>query len=282
MVAIFACAAKIGAGADVAEELRPKEEASSAPIAADGPAPIPAPAAPPEPPGWTTLDHVLVTEDGPAPVRVLPPSTPPQERATPPAVLTMLHGMQSSPTRTCDRIAPAARRGLLVVCPTGNVALGDDVADWAGDGADKARHLDGALDAALVPLGLRPQANRGDVLVGFSRGAFVARDVVYERGDRWRGLVLIGAALVPDAERLRASGIRRVVLASGDFDGARSTMVAARAKLCAAGMPARFVSLGPVWHALPADTVDRLGEALDWVRGEGDGEAPGCVETRGA
>jgi predicted esterase len=177
---------------------------------------------------------------------------------------------------TCERVASAKDAGFVVVCPTGNVDYGDGRADWKGDGEEKARHIDAALEAALAPLSLEPSAERGDVLMGFSRGAFVARDVAYARANKWRGLVLIGAALTPDAARLRENGIRRVVLASGDFDGAKKTMVLARAKLCAQGMPARFVSLGPVWHALPEDSMKRLADAIAWAHGEGDDKTPGC------
>jgi hypothetical protein len=57
-----------------------------------------------------------------------------------------------------------------------------------------------------------------------------------------------------------------VVLGAGDFDGARPTMIKAAAVLTRAGLPARFVSLGPIYHALPSDLDRILGEALEWVR----------------
>lgn len=215
--------------------------------------------------------HLAALPAVPAPVSRPEPTKP---RAP---VLTMLHGMGMSPSWTCERVTGVRALGFELFCPTGNVDYGDGTADWAGKGEEKARHLDRAFDAATID----PSAEGGDVLMGFSRGAFVARDVAYARKDRWRGLVLIGAALIPDAELLRASGVRRVVLASGDHDGAKKTMVAARAKLCAAGMPARFVSLGPVWHALPPDSIARMKEALAWASGEGEDEAPGCSGPRG-
>lgn len=234
--AAAAAAEPVSASAPVTAYTPIREAAGSSPSARP-PAPVPAPAAEPRPP-----------------------------------VLTMLHGMGSSPSRTCDRVASARDLGLTVVCPTGNVDYGDGTSDWTGEGEEKASHIDRALTGDLAP-----NAERGDILMGFSRGAFVARDVAYARSNRWRGLVLIGAALTPDADKLRANGIRRVVLASGDFDGAKRTMVAARAKLCAAGMPARFVSLGPVWHALPEDTIARMKDALAWAGGKGDDAVPGCI-----
>jgi hypothetical protein len=180
-------------------------------------------------------------------------------------LVTMLHGMCSEPLPTCELARGAATEVGWYACPTGNGHCGT-AADWAGSGAVKAEFLAESLaELDAMRLGRRG-AEAGDVLIGFSRGAFVARDVAYELAGRWVGLVLIGAALVPDADRLRDHGIRRVVLAAGDFDGARPTMVKAAAALTRRGLPARFVSLGPIYHTLPADLDARLAPEIAWLR----------------
>jgi predicted esterase len=242
------------------------------PAAADAAAPV---TSPPTEPGWKTKRDAFVAR-GAADVRVVPAT---ELGASPPAVLTMLHGMGSSTAKTCARVERAATWGMTVLCPTGNVDYGNGHADWTGEGEQKAAHVDAAMSAALDPLSLAPSATRGDVLMGFSRGAFVARDVAYARPGKWKALVLVGAALVPEASLLRASGIKRVVLASGDFDGAKKTMLAARTKLCTAGIPARFVSLGPVWHDFPADSMERLEASIAWARGEGDAADATCPKA---
>ena len=180
----------------------------------------------------------------------------------------MLHGMCSDPVATCEIGRGAATAVGWFVCPTGNASCGD-AADWAGSGETKAAFLDpslAALDQAYGPF----VARQGNVLIGFSRGAFVARDVAYARPNRWVGLVLLGAATIPDANRLKANGIRRVVLGAGEYDGSRTTMIKAAAVLSRAGLPARFVSLGPIYHALPSDLDRILADALAWVRAEGE------------
>jgi predicted esterase len=189
--------------------------------------------------------------------------TPPRGgAATSPTRVTFLHGMCMDPQRTCDRVLALGDGHAALACPTGNSACGGG-ADWAGEGEDKAEHLDAALDAAWGHAGA---ADRGaDVLIGFSRGAFVARDVAYARPGRFRALILIGAAMSPEASRLAASGIRRVVLASGDFDPARRTMERAARDLEAQGIPARFIRLGPVGHALPRDVAARLAQPIAWA-----------------
>lgn len=216
---------------------------------------------------------IVVASGAGADVVVAPPEpSVPRSEATP--VFTMLHGMCGTAEDICAAASGlGATRGFLV-CPAGNGGCGD-ASDWAGDGRTKARFVLAGLAAAHEALELPRDGARRDVLMGFSRGAFVARDVAYESKGQWVGLVLMGAALTPDADRLRAAGIRRVVLASGELDGAHDTMVAAARKLCAKGLPARFVSFGAIYHALPRDLAARLGPSLDWVRGEGRDE-PTC------
>jgi predicted esterase len=183
-------------------------------------------------------------------------------------LVLMLHGMCGEPRSVCEHWSEGGRHGSWLVCPRGNVPCGEDF-DWRGDGEEKARHLDAAAASVRARFGALVAPAGDDVLIGFSRGAFVARDVAYARPGRYRGLILIGAALSPDPERLRAAGIARVVLASGDHDGARPTMIQATAKLIRAGVDARFVSTGPIYHQLPANLDEILAPAIAWIRAAG-------------
>ena len=77
-----------------------------------------------------------------------------------------------------------------------------------------------------------------------------------------------------DAARLRAAGIRRVVLAAGSRDDTHDAMQALAHKMDGAGVEARFVDLGPVDHAtFPPDMDARMCAALAWVRGDAQGRA---------
>ena len=55
------------------------------------------------------------------------------------------------------------------------------------------------------------------------------------------------------------------MFACGDHDGARPTMLKATATLVRAGLEARFVSTGRIWHQLPSDLSERMAEPLAWV-----------------
>ncbi len=182
-------------------------------------------------------------------------------------LVVMLHGMCSDPLPTCDYWSRAGREGTFLVCPTGNSQC-HGWPDWRGTGEQKAAFLDGVLDAIARRYGEHVAAPGNGILMGFSRGAFVARDVAYARPGHYRGLILIGAALRPDPKRLRASGIRAVVLAAGDYDEARPTMQRATAELNAAGLPARYLSTGKIWHQLPGDLEPLMREALAWIGGQ--------------
>ena len=179
-------------------------------------------------------------------------------------VVMMLHGMCGDPVSSCSAFHEAGREGSWLMCPAGNVRCGDSW-DWTGEGERKARHLD-AADRLLRERYGQQVSEGSDILIGFSRGAFVARDVAYARPGRYRGLVLIGAALEPDPARLRRSGIERVVLASGAYDAARPVMLRATTRLQRGGVEARFVSTGAIWHQLPADLDEIVRQAVRWIR----------------
>lgn len=178
--------------------------------------------------------------------------------------VTMLHGMCSDAQASCETLRPALGDLGLVVCPHGNGTCGG-WADWQGDGATKAAHLDAAFEAVEATFGEAASPRQGGILVGFSRGAFVARDVLAERPGAFRGAILVGAAFVPDIERFRRSGVKSVVFASGDHDGARKTMEGAALRLHASGIRAKFVRLGPIHHALPARFDLFVRDSIRWI-----------------
>ncbi len=217
------------------------------------------PPAPPEFPARRT--QIGVPENNP--MEVYPP-----ERSLPAAPLTLaLHGRDMDPLDMCDAWNDEGREKSWLVCPAGNTPDGETF-DWGGSNEDRIAALDAQLAAVDSVYGPLVDHAHGDILVGFSRGAFLARDLVYARPGRFRGMVLLGAAVRFDPERLRAAGVKRVLLASGDYDDACSTMKHTTAFLASRGIESRFVSLGPIWHKLPADLGRVMRDALRWVREE--------------
>jgi predicted esterase len=221
---------------------------------------VPLPAPPPSAPSRRT--QIAVPEYNP--LELYPPRA-----ATSTAPLTVaLHGRDQDPLDLCEAWNEAGRDRSWLACPAGNTS-GDPSFDWTGSTEDRLAALDAQLGAVEQVYGPLVDHGPGDIVVGFSRGAFLARDLVYAHPGRYRGMVLLGAAVQLDAERLKKAGIQRVLLACGDLDDARATMVHTAEKLSARGIPARFLGLGKIYHGLPPDLGQVMRHALSWVRDDG-------------
>jgi predicted esterase len=193
----------------------------------------------------------------------------PTDASTPRAPIVYLHGMWATPEDSCPLLEHAATARGFLVCPRGNSPSSPAGRMWTGTYATVAPSLHAALAtaSALSPGALDRHAS--GTLVGYSNGAYFAAEIALHEPGRWSGLVLISMRLDLDADRLRAAGVRRVVLAAGDRDGAHDAMQKQADRLTAAGLPTHFMSLGDVGHALPVPPgIDgTLSEALAWVRG---------------
>lgn len=204
-------------------------------VAEPPPAPLPSAALP----RYATLDGpAKVSTPAGKGVTLLPGSG--LDRRSPPPLITVLHGMCLSAEENCSFVGAIAEGRAILVCPEGNATCGDRSASWDGLPKVRAAYVHAGVAAAQSALDEDTDPLRGDVLFGSSRGAFVARDVIYEGTQgRWAGVVLVGAAIVLDPDKVRRAGVRRVLLAAPDFDGAAPTMRRAQAVLCGAGLPAR-------------------------------------------
>src|SRR5262249_12037676 len=122
-------------------------------------------------------------------------------------LVVFLHATCMEPADVCDFWSRGGRDGSFLVCPAGpSTCYG--APDWSGTPKLKADTLTAALGVVDDTYGAWVDRARGDVLIGYSRGAFAARDVLYERTGRFRGLILLSAALSPDPDKLKAAGIR--------------------------------------------------------------------------
>jgi predicted esterase len=229
------------------------EPAAAVVVAAPPAAPLPAVSA--------GRRQILVPDH--SPIELYPPREP-SERAP---LTVMLHGMCSGPVDVCDFWSEDGRTGSWLACPAGNARCGGSF-DWTGPTASRTAAVAAQLEAVEQDYGARLDHGRGDVLVGFSRGGFLARDLVYARPGVFRGVVFLGAAVRPDPRRFHHAGVRRVLLAAGDYDGAGASMQRSAGELAAGGVEARYVSLGRIGHALPADLGRVLREAIAWIREE--------------
>jgi hypothetical protein len=178
-------------------------------------------------------------------------------------LITALHGKCYVGEDLCTLLRPLADGRGVLVCPKGNGACDDGSPDWIIP--TSATVVKEAMSTAETALGAKADPKRG-VLIGSSRGAYAACQIINDTPDGpWSGLVLIGASVDPDPERLRLGGIRRIILAAPEFDVAAPAMQKARDKLCRAGLPTRFIDLGAHGHGVPAEGPAILAQSMDWV-----------------
>jgi len=209
-----------------------------------------------------------IPDDQGRPIEVYPPIS--NEKRAP--LVVLLHATCMQPAWVCNWFGSAGRDPGWLICPSGNSTCAGEP-DWHGPGAEKAAFLEEALKKVEANVS-DYVAEQPGVLIGWSRGAFAARDILYTALDnpesfphakRFRGLVLMAAAMKPDVSKLEQAGIKRVVMAAGDYDGSKSTMVSAVAALKAGGIEARYVSLGKIAHVWPNDFETRMREPIAWA-----------------
>jgi predicted esterase len=190
----------------------------------------------------------------------------PADPSAPRPAIVYLHGMWASPEDSCGTFERAATPFGFLVCPRGNAPNGDGRM-WTGTYASVAPSVHTALRAAEALAPGKLDRSGGGTLVGYSNGAYFAVQIARSERGTWTGLVLVSMRLELDAASLRAAGVRRIVLAAGDRDGASVSMQTAAKSTDSAGLPTRFMSLGAGGHEFPADMDARMCVAIAWVRG---------------
>lgn len=186
-------------------------------------------------------------------------------------ILVAMHGMCETGKGICELLAPVLDRRAVAVCPTGNgECTNKDIPKGTNDWilGTSVTTIRDALDTVEARLGQVDDRARGDVLLGNSRGAFAAISIVSGLVDGpWTGLVLVSASVEPDPAKLKRAGIQRVLFATEDFDVTAENMRKAHARVCKAGLPSRYVSLGKMGHGIHPEGALVLRDNMDWVMG---------------
>lgn len=180
-----------------------------------------------------------------------------------PVAVVYLHGRRGLAAKGCPWLRDGATDLGWLVCPTGVETDEHGLSSW---GADLFAQRDVIEDAFRAAVRSGAAADRR-VAVGFSQGSHVANDLVRCGLGRFTGLVLLGADLHASPERLRAAGVRRVVLGAGSRDPAFAPAKEEAARLAGLGVDARFVDLGAVGHTYAAADEGALAEAIRWAGG---------------
>jgi predicted esterase len=193
-------------------------------------------------------------------------------------IAVMLHGMCDPPERECPYFANSVTEFAWLVCPRARLgcAGGGTMWDWVKkyETVDSAVERMRQYDAATV------DAEHDRILIGFSLGALAAMDIAHRARGQWPKLLLIGAEVYPNATLLKRAGVKRVLLASGERDMMRWHMTQQAERLNRQGVPARYMSLGPVGHWFAPDMDTWMRGALSWLQSDDAAEPEPADERR--
>lgn len=186
-----------------------------------------------------------------------------------------LHGVCGQPTNGCPYFRDGTTSASWLLCPTAPTACEGGGGSWAGTVSMQERAENDAERRALAAYPNAIDAKAPRVLIGFSQGAYVARNLILAQRGRYRAALFIGADISTTAESFRLAGIERVAFAAGRYDMTRKPLEAEYAKLHAAGFPARFVDLGNVGHTyVSVRAGGELEATIEWLERTAPAGAP--------
>jgi predicted esterase len=182
----------------------------------------------------------------------------PKSKAQKP-ILMYLHGRGGHPMEDCRKWAKVASEFGWVICPQGPIGHDAGGRQWGGIDASKQ-----AIDAAVGALRAKYKTRvktRGNVLIGFSEGAFVAQQVGVHDPDKWNRWLILAANdryWFGDAPQLlveHKKKIRRVFLFTGENDQVVQNTLRAGEMLKKESIPVRVQVQPGMGHEVPADRM---------------------------
>lgn len=186
-------------------------------------------------------------------------------------VVMYLHGRGGNPEQDCEKWSKVARDIGWLLCPSGIENRGNGTRGWANNWRASKAVIDGALSSLREKFGRRVQLY-GNILVGYSEGAFVAMNVgvrdprVY---NRWLILAANDSYWLGEGEaELRASSkrLKRVYLLTGERDVVVENTRRVFDVLDDAGVRVIVRTPADLGHEVPGDRMRELYERpLRWL-----------------
>jgi predicted esterase len=194
-----------------------------------------------------------------APAYYYPPRVQSQMR---PAIV-YLHGRGGYPEHDCMKWRHVASEIGWLICPSGPEDRGDGARGWANDWVAAKTIIDRSIAALRAKVGRKVQL-RGNTLIGFSEGAFIAMNVGVREPrvfNRWLILAATDWYWGGDGEAdLKKSRhiIKRVYLLTGDRDEAVDATRRVFDLLDEAGVHVLMRTPEGLAHEVPADKMRLL------------------------
>ncbi|HEY3256179.1 MAG TPA: hypothetical protein VGJ91_19605 [Polyangiaceae bacterium] len=209
----------------------------------------------------------------PAPIQLDLPETEgfagaaifPAQGPGPHPLTVLLHGMCGDAARACSHFAERVTQHEHLICPRASARCAGGGASWPERGVDEA--VEAAVRRAKLELGDSVDDAHGRTLIGYSLGAFRALQIAQSAAGKYPRVLLIGAKLALEPQKLRQNGVERLLLCAGSWDMMHDHMQRETERVRGSGLAARFLDLGPVGHAFTPSFAEYLPAALSWLRG---------------
>ncbi|MDB4942932.1 MAG: hypothetical protein JWP97_2466 [Labilithrix sp.] len=186
-------------------------------------------------------------------------------------ILMYLHGRGGNPAEDCRKWAKVGTQFGWVVCPSGPGTSESGGRTWSNGAGEAQRVIDGAIHALRAKYKGRV-TRRGNVLIGFSEGAFVAMQVGLKDQTTWTKWLILGASDqywggdVTEALDEQKRHVRRVYLLTGENDGVAQNTVRVGDTLKKNKVPVKVKLVPGMGHEVPSDRmVSTYRRPLAWL-----------------
>jgi predicted esterase len=186
-------------------------------------------------------------------------------------VLLYVHGRGGNPSEDCRKWARVARRFGWIVCPQGPADADGGGRSWNNDAETARKIIDAAVDALRTKFKGRVRT-RGNILIGFSEGAFIAQQVGLKEPSRWNRWLILAAndrywfGDDPQLLEQNRSKIRRVYLFTGENDQVAENTRRAGDMLKTARIPVKVKIAPGLGHEVPEDRmITNYRRPLKWL-----------------
>ena len=175
-------------------------------------------------------------------------------------VIVYLHGRGNNPEDDCRKWAKVATQFGWVLCPQGPEDQGGGARAWNNNAVLGQEIVSKSLAALHAKFHGRVQT-RGNILIGFSEGAFIAMQLGVHEPKTWNRWLILAANdqyWVGDAPTLlhdERKDIRRVYLLTGENDGVAENTARVGEIVKAQKIPVRVKIAPGMGHEVPGDRM---------------------------
>ena len=185
-------------------------------------------------------------------------------------VVVYLHGRGGNPEEGCRQWAKVATEFGWLLCPAGQENRGPGSHGWGNDTVNSQKNVMGALNALRAKFGRKVQLY-GNVLIGFSEGAFVAQNIGQHEPKTFNRWLIVASCdryfgydktVLEDARKK----LKRIYLWTGETDMVVKESEATFEHLKTLGVKVKLNVAQGYGHEIPAATMTQnYRKALRWL-----------------